>query len=159
MKKQINEIKRMQLLAGIITESQLNENKKPTYISKVDWYYINDDSDYPGPKGRVVPDAKGFDNPSKYKGTEKSFLSENKLSYRDLKLGTVYRCDVKIQQGLMKGRNFTTDQEFIGSDKHNLLFKIVKIHTPETAEYLGKKIGDRVSTGEGAIPHDYTQIN
>ena len=70
MKKQLNEIKRMQQLAGIITESQLNEDKKSTHISKVDWYYIDHSSDYPGPKGRVVPDAEGFDSPGEYNGTE-----------------------------------------------------------------------------------------
>jgi hypothetical protein len=49
----------------------LTENKsKPSHKSKVDWYYINDDSDYPGPKGRTVPNAKGFDNPKEYKKTE-----------------------------------------------------------------------------------------
>ena len=43
---------------------------KPTHKSKVNWYYIEDNSDYPGPKGRTVPDAEGFNNPKKYKGTE-----------------------------------------------------------------------------------------
>jgi len=42
----------------------------PTHKSEVDWYYINYDSDYSGPKGRTVPDAEGFDNPKKYKSTE-----------------------------------------------------------------------------------------
>ena len=40
------------------------------YKSLVNWYYIEDWSDYPGPKGRVVPDAKGYDDPSSYDGTE-----------------------------------------------------------------------------------------
>ena len=40
------------------------------YKSLVNWYYIEDWSDYPGPKGRVVPDAEGYDNPSNYDGTE-----------------------------------------------------------------------------------------
>lgn len=75
MKQPLNEeFRRMQKLAGIITESefkQLIENQdKPTHKSKVNWYYINDYSDYPGPKGRTVPDADGFDNPKKFKGTE-----------------------------------------------------------------------------------------
>ena len=52
----------MQKLAGLINESS-------NFISKVDWYYINDNSDYPGPKGRVVPDAEGYDM-SQYEGTE-----------------------------------------------------------------------------------------
>tara|TARA_B110000503_G_C7139240_1_gene410187 strand:+ start:1421 stop:2284 length:864 start_codon:yes stop_codon:yes gene_type:complete len=64
----------MQKLAGLITESEYkklfeNENN-PTHKSKVDWYYINDNSDYPGPKGRTVPNAEGFDNPKKFKDTE-----------------------------------------------------------------------------------------
>ena len=66
----MNDFKRMQKLAGIITESQLNEDKKPTHISKVDWYYIDHSSDYPGPKGRVVPNAEGFDSPGEHNGTE-----------------------------------------------------------------------------------------
>lgn len=67
MKKQIlnEEFKRMQKLAGIINEAEV-----PTFISKVDWYYIDYDSDYPGPKGRVVPDAEGYDDVSQYEGTE-----------------------------------------------------------------------------------------
>ena len=40
------------------------------YKSLINWYYIEDWSDYPGPKGRVVPDAEGYDNPSDYDGTE-----------------------------------------------------------------------------------------
>ncbi len=68
-------------------EKVLAENKsKPTHKSKVDWYYINDDSNYPGPKGRTVPNAEGFDNPKKYKGTElyiakgtKGYVSGNKF--------------------------------------------------------------------------------
>jgi len=40
------------------------------YKSLVNWYYIEDWSDYPGPKGRVVPNAEGYDNPSDYDGTE-----------------------------------------------------------------------------------------
>ena len=64
MEKQIisEEFKRMQKLAGIINEAS-------TFTSKVDWYYVNDNSDYPGPKGRVVPDDEGYDV-SQYEGTE-----------------------------------------------------------------------------------------
>jgi hypothetical protein len=40
------------------------------YKSLVNWYYIEDWSDYPGPKGRVVPYAEGYDNPKDYEGTE-----------------------------------------------------------------------------------------
>ena len=53
-------------IVKILTENE----SKTTHKSKVDWYYINDDSDYPGPKGRTVPNAKGFDNPKEYKKTE-----------------------------------------------------------------------------------------
>ena len=70
----------------ILTE---NENK-PTHKSKVDWYYINDDSDYPGPKGRTVPNAEGFDNPKEYEGTElyiakgtKGYVSGNRFEDED----------------------------------------------------------------------------
>jgi hypothetical protein len=43
---------------------------KEQYKSLVNWYYIEDWSDYPGPKGRVVPNAEGYDNPSDYDGAE-----------------------------------------------------------------------------------------
>ena len=90
--------------------------------------------------------------------TTQSRLNEEKLSYRDLKQGNIYRYDIEIQQGPMKGEKFTADEEFIGDDGHNLIFKITKIYTPETAKYLGKKVGDRGFTGKGAIPYDYSEI-
>lgn len=70
MRKQLNEeFKRMQKLAGLITEN--NDNSyTPTHRSKVDWYYVNEDSDYPGPKGRVVPIAAGYKDPRNFNGTE-----------------------------------------------------------------------------------------
>jgi hypothetical protein len=49
-------------------------------------------------------------------------------------------------------------KEFIGNDGQNLIFKIVKIYTPETATYLGTKVGDKSRTGKGAIPVDYSII-
>ena len=68
------EFLKMQKIAGLITENQyrqLMENTdNPTHMSKVDWYYIGDASDYPGPKGRVVPKAKGYDDPSQFEDTE-----------------------------------------------------------------------------------------
>ena len=70
------EFLKMQKTAGIITENQYNQKVKALneetaiYTSKVDWYYIEEYSDYPGPKGRVVPDAPGYDNPKEYEGTE-----------------------------------------------------------------------------------------
>ena len=41
-----------------------------THRSKVDWYYVNEDSDYPGPKGRVIPVAAGYEDPTRFEGTE-----------------------------------------------------------------------------------------
>ena len=68
------EFLKMQKIAGLITENQyrqLTENTdEPTHMSKVDWYYIGDNSDYPGPKGRAVPKAKEYDDPSKFEDTE-----------------------------------------------------------------------------------------
>jgi len=68
------EFLKMQKIAGLITETQyrqLTENTdEPTHMSKVDWYYIGDNSDYPGPKGRTVPKAKGYDDPSTFEDTE-----------------------------------------------------------------------------------------
>ena len=37
MKKQLNEIKRMQLLAGLITESQINENIPSSFPTQKAW--------------------------------------------------------------------------------------------------------------------------
>lgn len=94
-KSSVNEVfLKMQKRAGLITESQYRklteENSQPTHKSKVDWYYINDNSDYPGPKGRTVPNAKGFDNPKKYKETElyikkgtKGYVSGTKFTDED----------------------------------------------------------------------------
>jgi len=59
------EFKRMQELAGISENEGGN-----THRSKVDWYYINEDSDYPGPKGRAIPVAAGYEDPTRFKGTE-----------------------------------------------------------------------------------------
>ena len=68
------EFLKMQKIAGLITENQyrqlIENTDNPTHMSKVDWYYIGDASDYPGPKGRVVPKAKGYDDPSQFEDTE-----------------------------------------------------------------------------------------
>ena len=64
----VSELK--QIIKEEIVKVLTENSSKPTHKSKVDWYYINDNSDYPGPKGRTVPNAKGFDNPKEYKGTE-----------------------------------------------------------------------------------------
>lgn len=84
--------------------------------------------------------------------------NESKLSYKDLKPGSIYRSEIEIQSGPMEGEKFITDEEYIENDGHNLVFKIVKIHTPKTAKYLDKKIGDLSRTGEGAISRDYSII-
>jgi hypothetical protein len=86
------------------------------------------------------------------------FVNESKLSYKDLKPGSIYRSEIEIQSGSMKGEKFITDEEYVENDGHNLVFKIVKIHTPKTAKYLDKVIGDLVRTGEGAIARDYSII-
>ena len=68
------EFLKIQKIAGLITENQyrqlIENTDNPTHMSKVDWYYIGDASDYPGPKGRVVPKAKGYDDPSQFEDTE-----------------------------------------------------------------------------------------
>ena len=71
------EFKRMQELAGVSE----NEGGK-TYRSKVDWYYINEDSDYPGPKGRVIPVAAGYEDPTRFKGTE-LYISAETEGYKE----------------------------------------------------------------------------
>ena len=68
------EFLKMQKIAGLITENQyrqlIENTDNPTHMSKVDWYYIGDANDYPGPKGRVVPKTKGYDDPSQFEDTE-----------------------------------------------------------------------------------------
>jgi len=53
-------------IAKILSENGV----KPTHRSNVDWYFIEEYSDYPGPKGRTVPNASGYDDPTGYDGTE-----------------------------------------------------------------------------------------
>ena len=79
----VSELK--QIIKEEIVKVLTENSSKPTHKSKVDWYYINDNSDYPGPKGRTVPDAKGFDNPKKYKGTELYVKKEDKGYVKDNK--------------------------------------------------------------------------
>jgi hypothetical protein len=64
----VSELK--QLIKEEIVKALAENEIKPTHRSNVDWYYVEEYSDYPGPKGRTVPNAKGFDNPKDYKGTE-----------------------------------------------------------------------------------------
>ena len=65
-------------IAKILSE---NENK-PTHRSNVDWYYIEEYSDYPGFKGRTVPNARGYDDPTGYDGTE-LYVPEGTVGYID----------------------------------------------------------------------------
>ena len=80
------EFLKMQKLAGIITEGQfkqLIENEiKPTHRSNVDWYYIEEYSDYPGLKGGTVPNARGYEDPTGYDGTE-LYVPEGTVGYID----------------------------------------------------------------------------
>ncbi len=77
---------KMQKLAGVITENQyssLTENEiKPTHRSNVDWYYIEEYSDYPGLKGGTVPNASGYADPTGYDGTE-LYVPEGTVGYVD----------------------------------------------------------------------------
>jgi len=59
----------------------LSENEiKPTHRSNVDWYYIEEYSDYPGPKGRTVPNARGYEDPTGYDGTS-LYVPEGTVGY------------------------------------------------------------------------------
>ena len=59
----------------------LAENEiKPTHRSNVDWYYVEEYSDYPGPKGRTVPNAREYDDPTGYDGTE-LYVPEGTVGY------------------------------------------------------------------------------
>jgi len=78
------EFLKMQKLAGLITENQLKQlienESKPTHRSNVDWYYIEEYSDYPGPKGRTVPNTRGYEDPTGYDGTE-LYVPEGTIGY------------------------------------------------------------------------------
>ena len=77
----VSELK--QIIKEEIVKVLAENESKPTHKSTVDWYYIEDNSDYPGPKKRTVPVAKGFDNPKKYKGTELYVKKEDKGYVKD----------------------------------------------------------------------------
>jgi len=76
------EFKRMQELAGIVNEMKVNNPVILAYISKVDWYYVDEYSNYPDPamRGGVVPDAEGYDSPEEYDGTE-LYISKGTKGY------------------------------------------------------------------------------
>jgi len=77
------EFKRMQELAGIINEMPVIANPViSTYVSKVDWYYVDEYSDYPdlAMRGGVVPDAEEYDSPEEYEGTE-LYISKGTKGY------------------------------------------------------------------------------
>ena len=46
------------------------EDEDGRYRSDVDWYYVDENSNYPGPKGRVIPVAAGYEDPRNFDGTE-----------------------------------------------------------------------------------------
>jgi hypothetical protein len=59
----------------------LDENEsKPTHRSNVDWYYIEEYSDYPGLKGGTVPNTHGYADPTGYDGTE-LYVPEGTVGY------------------------------------------------------------------------------
>jgi len=64
----ISELK--QIIKEEIIKVLAENESKPTHRSNVDWYYIEKYSDYPGPKGRTVPNARDYDDPTGYDGTE-----------------------------------------------------------------------------------------
>ena len=66
-----------------LSENSVNESEiKPTHRSNVDWYYIEEYSDYPGPKeGRTIPnDTRKYEDPTGYEGTE-LYVSEGTVGY------------------------------------------------------------------------------
>ena len=62
-------------LEGIPDEGGLEDedeggDEDGRYRSDVDWYYVDENSNYPGPKGRVIPVAAGYEDPRNFDGTE-----------------------------------------------------------------------------------------
>jgi hypothetical protein len=52
------------------------------YESLVSWYWIENTSNYPGPKGKVIPYVKGYEDPNKYEGTE-LYIHKNTKGYKE----------------------------------------------------------------------------
>jgi hypothetical protein len=75
------------------------------YESLVSWYYIEEWSDYPGPKGRVVPDAEGYDDPSKYEGTE-LYIPKGAKGYKEYAGNTSYFTDYEGNSAPFKKEYF-----------------------------------------------------
>jgi hypothetical protein len=75
------------------------------YESLVSWYYIEEWSNYPGPKGRVVPDAEGYDNPSKYEGTE-LYIPKGAKGYKEYAGNTSYFTDYEGNSAPFKKEYF-----------------------------------------------------
>ena len=76
----VSELK--QLIKEEIVKALAENKSKPTHRSNVDWYYVEEYSDYPGPKGRTVPNARGYDDPTGYDGTE-LYVPEGTVGYID----------------------------------------------------------------------------
>ena len=74
----VSELK--QIIKEEIVKALVENEIKPTHRSNVDWYYIEEYSDYPGPKGRTVPNAREYDDPTGYDGTE-LYVPEGTVGY------------------------------------------------------------------------------
>jgi len=76
----VSELK--QIIKEEIVKALAENESKPTHRSNVDWYYIEEYSDYPGPKGRTVPNARGYEDPTGYDGTS-LYVPEGTVGYVD----------------------------------------------------------------------------
>jgi hypothetical protein len=74
----VSELK--QIIKEEIVKALTENESKPTHKSNVDWYYVEEYSDYPGPKGRTVPNAREYDDPTGYDGTE-LYVPEGTVGY------------------------------------------------------------------------------
>jgi hypothetical protein len=72
--------------------SSNNEFTDYQYESLVSWYYIENTSNYPGTKGRVIPYADEYDDPSKYEGTE-LYIPKGTKGYKEAAGSTPYFTD------------------------------------------------------------------
>ena len=76
----VSELK--QIIKEEIVKALAENESKPTHRSNVDWYYVEEYSDYPGPKGRTVPNARGYEDPTGYDGTS-LYVPEGTVGYVD----------------------------------------------------------------------------
>lgn len=83
-----------------------------------------------------------------------------KLIPNDLKIGSIYRSNFEIKQGLMKGERLITDQEYIQYNGQHYIFKIINVLTPDTSKNsYNSNIGDTIRVGYGNISRDYSERN